>query len=749
MLRFARPALALALILTAALGFFASRAEFDFTVESLFEARSAELRQFRDFTARFGDDDGSIFVAFTVADVFEPRALERIDRLAKELAAAPGVRRTYSPAEIAQALSSLRVPSKLVRRVILESPLFGGVSVSPDGRTTVIQVELAPDVRSDRDRAAVLAAMRPMLDAAARDLGTSFHLAGIPIVEQEYVRLTKRDLMTFMPTAIAIFTCLLALYFRNFIGTFLPLAVVSVAVVWTVAGLTLAGRPIGVLTSIVPNLILIIGLSDTIHILSRYQEDLAARPDKRAALAATLGVMVVPCFLTSFTSAAGFASLAVTNVQVVVEFGVVSAAGIMAAYAATMLIVPGALDVAAPLRGRVGARSGPILDFVARVNDRGRWLLVAVWTIVIGLCVWGMTKIERNADWLQDIRAQSEVTEAHAFVERNLASVFSVDLDLVAPDFRDPAVLAELEAFESTIRTYVRGSTKVTAVVGPADLAKEATYLRALANPLTALWAKRRLPATRAEADAAVATAEKSDASRAVLRRLVSEDFTHARVSVRLANLDARQLEAFGAWVSAVPRERFAMTITGKSWLAMKALDGVVVNMMSSVFLAAAIIFGSMGVMFRSLKIGLLSVIPNLVPLLVTAGLMGFLGIDLNFTTVTVFSISLGLAVDNTIHYLARHRLEVAAGGEPVEAMRRAIRGAGRPMVFSTMLLILGFGAILTSNFRFTFHFGLLGGATVLAALLADLFLTPALMMLVDFPIRENRAAARDSNTLT
>lgn len=697
------------------------------------------MRAFREFTGRFGNDDASVFAVFEVTDVLEPRTLERVDRLARELAAVPGVRKTYSPAEIAQALVTLRIPAEKVRKAVLESPLFRAVSISPDGRVSVVQIELSPDVASDRARAAVMAGIRPLLDVAARDLGTTFHLAGIPIVEQEYVRLTKRDLMTFMPISIGVFVLLLSVYFRNFIGTTLPLAVVAAAIVWTLGGLTLADRPLGVLTCIVPNLILIIGLSDSIHMLSRYQEELGIAADKRTALARMLGMMIVPCFLTSFTTAAGFASLVVTPVPVVIEFGVVTAIGVMLAYAATLSIVPGAMDVAPPLRPRIGraldGAADRVLGVIATINDRGRWVLLAAWAVVIGVCIWGTTMIQRNADWLQDIRAQTEVTRAHTFVEEKLTSVFSVDLELSAKDVRDPAVLAEIDAFEHTLRGYVsasRPSTRVTAVVGAADLAREAVYLRATANPLSfLLGAERRLPGTRAEVDSAIELAGRSEASREVLGRLISDDFTHARISVRLANLDARELERFGAWIAGLKAERFAVTITGKSWLAKNALDGVVDNMLSSLFLAAAIIFGSMGLLFRSLRVGLVSVIPNVIPLLVTSALMGFLGIELNFTTVTVFSVSLGLAVDNTIHYLARHRMEAALDRDAVAAMRRAIRGAGRPMIFSTMLLILGFAAILTSNFRFTFHFGLLGSATILSALLADLFLTPVLMILV------------------
>ena len=170
--------------------------------------------------------------------------------------------------------------------------------------------------------------------------------------------------------------------------------------------------------------------------------------------------------------------------------------------------------------------------------------------------------------------------------------------------------------------------------------------------------------------------------------------------------------------------------LTGKTWLAKQAMGRVVKNMLLSLGVATIVIFGSMTLLFRSWTIGIVSIAPNVLPIIFTAGFMGWLGIDLNFSTVTIFSIALGIAVDSTIHYLSRLRVELSQDPEPAGAMRRAVKGAGAPMIFTTMMLLVGFGAILTSNFTFTFNFGLLGGFAVLTALLCDLFVAPVLFML-------------------
>jgi predicted RND superfamily exporter protein len=218
-----------------------------------------------------------------------------------------------------------------------------------------------------------------------------------------------------------------------------------------------------------------------------------------------------------------------------------------------------------------------------------------------------------------------------------------------------------------------------------------------------------------------------------IVRRVVDTEWKRARTTVRM-RMTSVELEGFVADVMAFhekeTRELFSVTATGKSWMAKRALDRVMQDMGGSVLLVAGAFLLMFSVLFGSIRVGLLSMVPNLAPLVMTAGLMGWIGIDLNFSTVTVFTISLGLAVDNTIHFLSRFRVEMVKDQDPAGATRRTLWGAGRAIVFSSILLMVGFAAILTSSFRLTFFFGLLGGATILSALLTDLFLLPSLMLI-------------------
>ncbi|OGG50011.1 MAG: hypothetical protein A3F84_02285 [Candidatus Handelsmanbacteria bacterium RIFCSPLOWO2_12_FULL_64_10] len=721
--------------LTVGLSHFAVRVDFDFTLERLFApegglftppTRSTEaLDTYRAFTARHGKNDLMLYAAFRVDDVFSPDTREKLRALAARLRAIDGVETVITIDDAISAARTLGFSDEEIRSEMTSSPIFRGTIVDGRGEVSVIIAQLSPQCVNQKEREPVLAAVREVLQRDGDALRTRFYLAGIPTIEHEYIRLTQRDLLKFMPISMGVFLLLLALYFRNVVGTFLPLATVLVGVIWMLGGMALAGRPVSVLTTIVPNLIIVIGISDSVHMLSRYQEDLARRPDRRSAVAHMMTRMTWACFLTSFTTAVGFASLILTNVAVVQEFGLVSAIGIMLAYVLTIQVVPVVLDNVPPLRGRFADEFAQLISTrsmraVARWVHRRPGLIVAATAAILTGAAFGIPRIEENSSWLQDIDSQNEVYVAHDYIEHSLSSIFTVELSL-AGDFRRLETIEALDAYE----TRLRGEPRVGSVVGWADVVKEAMR----ADPFVR---ERRLPRTQAELDRIHGVLKATLGKTGITRALMSEDFAYSRVTIRASErLEARGLEEVVAYAESVrdPAAPFTVTPTGKSWLAKKSLDGVIHSMIATVGVAALVISLVMAFTFGSIRTGLIAMIPNFLPMAVTAGLMGYLDIDLNFSTITVFSVSLGLAVDNTIHFLSRYRIEIHREPDHVKAIYRTLEGVGRPMVFSTILLVLGFSAILTSNFKFTFYFGLLGGVTVFTALLGDLFVLPVLLI--------------------
>lgn len=698
---------------TALLGIQALRLPFDMSLSRLYSGAGPERDAYERFRSDFGSDDALLYAAFPSPETFHPETLERLEDLQVRLGRLRAVRSTFSVADALELYGGFLVDPQAE---VSASPLFRGALFSADGRTGALWIELVPDLAGTEGRRAALESVRAEL---ARTPGMEFQLSGLAVVENEYVELTKRDLSTFMPIASAIFLLLLALAFRSAAGAILPLLAVAVAIVWTLGAMRIAGLSMGLLTSLVPNLILVLGISDGVHLLSRHREEAEGGVGKREALARTLRIMAPACFLTSFTTAAGFASLVTTPVPAIREFGLAAAGGIFVAFGVTIALLGSALDrLPPPRRAAAEAFSSRfwdrLLGAIGRANERRAGILCLAALAAAGVSGAGLLRIRRESSWLHDLRADHPVHRAHRFFEERLSGVFTLDLRLDGPVGTLDG-LRRMEEFQGEIARLG------VSAVGFPDLVKEVTFGR-----------PRRLPGTDEEYRGCLSRLQALSARRDPAVRLADASMGSCRIIVRMSGMTSRAIAALATQIEALAlkhRGHFRLTVTGKTWLAKRAMDRVMDSMLSTLGLAAVVIFGSMAILFRSTAVGILSVVPNVLPMLITAGFMGWAGIDLNFSTVTVFAISLGISVDTTIHYLSRLRLEIARDPEPAGAMRRAVRGAGGPMIVGTTLLVAGFGAILTSNFVFTFHFGLLGGVALASTLLCDLFVTPMLFV--------------------
>jgi len=747
-------------------------------MEGLFQTGSQERQDYDWFQKNFGSDDEVVFVAYKAPNVLGKEMRDYADHLSQRLSVVSGISGVFGIKDaydfgwsyLEKEPGTSQLKEQLIRKELRSNPLFQGNVISADGRTTSLWLVFSSSVKSGEDRAAVLVSVQEVLDQEESESGLKFYIAGIPVIEHEYVVLTKRDLLTFLPLAVAVFFLLLCMYFRNVMGTFLPLATVGIAMLWTVGLMSLFGLKISVLSSIVPILILIIGIADAVHLLSRYREDAQKYENKREALAHTMLTMVAACFLTTFTTAIGFAALLTTDLYIVQEFGVLTAVGIMIAYVVAIEFLPSVLDNVPRFRGRIADNfseelSDRTMSGIARINLRHRGVIFVVVSLVVTVSVIGILRIKNEGSWLQDIRESNPVHQSHKFFEKNLSDVVTLDIILRSPEkgqINDLERLQKIEAFQEAVSSWVmpgNDQVRVTQTLSYTDFLKEVNRARVIKKAYEEASEKegfqklaafaevrkkiedpsfRKLPADKSEMQACLALYNGTSEVKGIekeydlVARMTDKELSASRLSVRLQNATSTRIEAFIQFVRqkhAPFAEDFSVMPTGKTWLAKKAMDSVIRNMVASLGLAAIIIFISMSLLFRSIKVGLLAIVPNMLPMVVTGGAMGWIGIPLSFSSVTIFSVALGIAVDTTIHYLARLRLEVAVDHDHTKAMYRALKGAGRPMIFATILLVLGFGSILTSNFKFTFHFGLLGGIAIVTALLGDLFVAPSLFL--------------------
>ncbi len=727
----------------------------DFTPQATFNKRDPEYKLYESFVEAFGSDDTILVLLVRGEKLFSPAGLallqeltgrlEALDELkqVRSLANLPEIRHTggdgFSVFPFTDPPPENPAEFRELRSRALRNPLYQRLYISPDGTTTAVTVELMEGM----DRIDEIRAVVEKVEAIAEEVGGGaerFEIlpGGIPFVRVDMVRLLLRDQMKFMPMCGFMLILVSYLIFRSARAVAMLLGTVFFITVWAMGILSLCGGELDVLTSTLPTLVMIIGVADSIHLMGRYEEEIRRGHARKEAVYRAVRQIGGACFFTTLTTAMAFASLGVSSNAMLSHFGIFSSLAVVSAYGVTLSFLPllllrwGTLSV--PGERETGSRDrlGRVLDRCANLCIRRPGVLFLAGLAVFFVSLLGAFRTGMSNDLFEFYREDSPVVRSNRAIEESLAGVipYSVTFQGDPGLFKDPEFLEKMWRVQRRIEEepLVRKSLSL------ADLIREMKWA------FHGEASERELPSSR-EAVAQLLLLYSLSGNQDELDRLVDDDYARGNIDVRTRSTDSGEMGAHIRRAREILREEFPegsehrghplqSHITGVGVFAFKTLDNLMRDMIRSIFMACGIIFLVIAVEFRSLRIALMSSIPNLIPVLFTYGSLGWLGIQLELSTVVVFTISLGIAVDDSIHFLVRFREEFAAHGDRERAIRSAFRGAGRAIAYTTVILVLGLGVLGFSSLPPTVRFAALTAATLLSALLADLFVLPACIML-------------------
>ena len=738
----------------------------DFTPQRIFESQGDEFAYLELVQKEFGHEDDLLLVHVHVPDgVLTPAGVDLLRRLHERLQAVPSIE-GVDDLTTAWAVRRGRGPTPLlgpdadlaeVSSTALADPLLAGRFLSRDGRAALVVAH----VEEGRDRYDDLAPPVAACDEIVRTLelppGAELSVTGVPIARVRIAQRLMEDQATFFPICAVLFLVILWFMFRDLRAVLLPLFAVGFAIAYTTGFLAVSGQPIDIINNVLPVLIFVIGISDAIHLLVRYRHELESGKPQQEALSVTVRHLMAACFLTSFTTAVGFGSLAAAKIQILVRFGLSAAVGVMIAYVVVVVLVPAVLSMWGPTLSPAGrATDLKIQDFS---EGLGRWVAAHRWAVLIlgGLALIAAgglaSQVREENNIYEAFPSDSPLVIANERLERDFMGIVPISLVFRWEEGRSPlepetlAYLAELEEL-----LQAEGFPTLSLL----DLLRETNYARSGGDP-----GARRLPTTKPDAFQLLTLLQfgLEQAGRSgELDRLLKPEARLLRITARGKDEGARVLNARFQRIDerlALDAERLQALglearLSGGGPVASRGVNALILDLFGSLLLAFAVIFPTMCILLRSFWAGLVSMIPNVTPLLLTLGFMGLVGMDLRVTSVIVFSVSLGLAVDDTIHFMARFRAEWEAEPTPssddssaldaayLNALLRTFRGTGGAIVTTTVLLAAGYSALLLSGFPITRVFGLCMEVTVIGALVGDLLLLPAcLLILKPFPVRE------------
>lgn len=707
----------------------------DFTPQAIFIDQGPMLDRLREIEDTFGREDNDLLLMVSGPTLATADGITALQALSDRMLADPDVETISSvlDTEVLYGEDGLLVIEPIFEgrdpaasfQLAADDPYIAGLLLSADQQTTVLRVRISPRITQVADLGPIVHRLTDAAQAVPLPDGLTLQATGVPFVRSEVVDMMIADELFFVPVTAVMFALTICLLFRRILLGLAPLFAVLGAVVWSMGLLLSTGATLNILSILVPVLVLVIGVADGIHLVGRYREELDALGDKTEAMASTIRHMSVACFLTTFTTAAGFASLLVADTRVIRDFGMHSAIAVLITFCSVMFILPvwlaflPAARVGKPPTERPGIEQR-VFSALDRFVARKPLMVIAVcigFTVVAG----GFgSAVQPNSRILEMYHSEHPTFHAIKHTETHLSGVVPILIHFEATegDLLDPETLEKMAAIEDRLKawTFVRWTTSLPEVTGRIH---------------HALTGEDHLPPSREAVAQELLLAEMS--GNLPMDQFVSADYTQARILAICADVGGREFVKLHADLDAFsqalfPDGRIRVDVTGDGLMASLGVGGLINDLLTSVGLVFIVILGVMVVMLRDLKLAVLSAIPNITPLVFTLAALYFMGVDLQVSNIVSFTVAIGLAVDDTIHFLVRYKQERDAGQPHREAIRRAFLGAGHAIVLTSLLLIGGFGLLSTSDLTTTRQFGILSSITMAAAVFADLFLLPALM---------------------
>ena len=734
----------LLVLVTVALGLQVPRLRIDESAEGLMLEHDPARQYYEQMKERFGSDNLTI-VLVKADDVFSFGVLQAVRRLSDGLEGVEGVVRVDSLTTVknikgrddlldTEPLVGLPIPQTAaglarIRADALDNRVLVGNLVAPDARATVLTVYVSPPPGDHGFNQRLVERIDALLEEVPIPGGAAYQV-GVPLTKATYVQYLRRHLRITPPLGLAVLVGVLFLCFRTLQGVVIPVLTAVISIVWTLGIMAILGIPMTVLTGIIPSLLLAIGFTEDVHMLTAYHERIRLGDDRLTAIRTMLEETSLAILVTAATTVLGFASLALTDITMVVEFGYASALGLTANLIVTLLAMPLVLrwwrlprrvaPTAAgdePGRDRLSAWIGRL----ARFNLRWRVPILLGTTAVVAVALIGVTRLRVNTDLVTYFPRQSSVRTHIAELQRSLpgALAFYVVVDSGREDgVKDPALLRSIVALQD----FLVGTGRVDRTVSVADYIRRMHREMNGGNP-----AFEVVPDTADQVAQYLLLLEGEE-----LAKYVDFNASAANVVVR-HNLSGSEdlsslLEDLDAFIARTFPPNVIVRPTGESILYNNAADYVAINEVTSFSFTFVVIGLIHSLLFMSIRAGVLSLIPNLVPIVCVFGLMGWTGVPLNAATAMIATIAVGIAVDDTVHHMVTFSRQLNQHHDQGVAMLNTMKIQARPIIYVSVALAAGFLVSVVSPLVPAAQFGLFAALTMIVAMICELVLTPVLM---------------------
>ncbi len=622
-----------------------------------------------------------------------------------------------------------------IKSVIESLAMYDGLLFNTETHSTMMLVTLDDEHANTNLRKNVTDVLSTLLNDYSTRHGIEMHVSGMPYIREITTQKMVKEIVGFTFLSIVVAGLILYLFFRSWRPLVSVMTIVLLSVIYMFGIMALLDFDVTILTGVLPPLLIIIGVENSIFMLNKYHREFDVCHDKIQALKNVI-VRIGPAnLLTNTTTAVSFASFIITRNALLVPFGILASICIMLTYVMTMVLLPTFFSYQKKPEGKMvnymnNPRINYIMDKISVFVLSKKRVIFSVLAVLMIICVIGALRITTSGRVVDDIAKSDKLYKDIMFFEENVGGVmpFEISIDTRKPKgIMNAPFIRKVQQLEDTLALYPEFSEPLS-IAEVVKFARQGFYngkreqFKIPSNNEFGFIMKY-MPET------------KGGDMPAIVTQYMDKEMQCTRVSVQMANVTTPEIDAISRSLKPqidkiFPKEKYDVVMTGSAMVTLQGTNYLIVNLSHSLFLAFIVIALLMAVTFHKFKMVVISLIPNLIPLLFTAGVMGFCGIPLKMSTILVFSIALGISVDNTIHYLARYRLQMKVNDNDIKkSVMAAIQETGPSMIYSASILICGFLIFAFSSFGGTKIVGFLVPFTLLIALITNILVLPALVL--------------------
>ncbi len=708
--------------------------------------------EYLSFLKQFGEEGNVVVIAVKDSSLFTPKKFNRWNKLSKQLGAFPEVDFVLSTDNLQELVKDTvkqefvmqpfikRTPQtkkevdSLTNHLFNDLPFYDNLIYNKKTHTIRSVIYLDKDIVNTSVRKDfILEDLSTLVKNFEKETGLDVHISGMPYIRTMNSQNIIDEIGKFILAALGVTSLIFFFFFRSFRATIISMFVVIIGVMWAFGILGLLQYEITVLTALIPPLIIVIGIPNCIFLINKYQQEVKKHGNQALSLQRVISKIGNATLMTNVTTASGFATFIITDSKLLKEFGIVASINIIGIFVLSLLIIP-IIYSFMPLPKHKHLKhlnTKWIETFVSWMERIVRERRITVYIVSIALLVTsiiGIYQIDISGSPIEDMPKKAEFFRDIRFFEQEFDGIMPVEIvvDTERPKgVLKPSTLKKMDELGTVINDIPELSRPVS-VVDLVKYSKQAFY-----NGIPKYY---QLP-TSQENTFIMDVARKSADNGNLLSSFVDSTGQIARMTTYMKDVKTSRMETIEAKLKEnidkiFPADRYKVSMTGSALLFLKGTKYLVKNLIMSLALAIGLIALFMAYLFRSFRMIVISLIPNLLPLVITAGVMGFVGVPIKPSTILVFSIAFGISVDDTIHFLAKYRQELTSNHWRIKkSVYAALRETGVSMFYTSIVLFFGFSVFIISSFGGTVALGALVSATLMFAMLANLILLPSLLL--------------------